>query len=73
MVECKRPIGGRLSYAQADCLDSLWRAGAIVIIARSLDDVINALQAGKTPVETQAEIARILQKGPEPPARKRLR
>lgn len=63
-IECKRPVGGKLSFVQAACLDRLWRAGAIVVIARSVDDILQAVADGKTSTQAQQEIAQALQRGP---------
>jgi hypothetical protein len=73
-IECKRAIGGTLSFEQAVCLESLWKAGALVIVARSLDAVIELLRTGKTSPDTLAEIVAALKRGPKPkPARRRAR
>lgn len=55
-IEVKRPIGGRLSPEQAATLHSLWQQGALIVVARSLDDVIALLETKQTPQTTLAEI-----------------
>jgi hypothetical protein len=52
----------RLRPAQAKVLHDLYQAGALVVVARSVDDLISALDAGKAPAETLAEIAETLAK-----------
>lgn len=69
-IECKRGAGGRLSTGQAVYLDWLWQSGALVVVARSLDEVIEALRTGKTSAETRAEIVRSLPKGKRLPVKK---
>lgn len=63
-IECKRPVGGRLSYIQAVELDKLFRAGGLIVIARSLDDVIRLLDTKQVSQATKDEIAAVLAKGP---------
>ncbi|MCI0391876.1 MAG: hypothetical protein MOB07_24300 [Acidobacteria bacterium] len=63
-LECKRAVGGVLTYNQASCLHLLWKAGAMVIIARSLDDVISTLSSRKTSTSTLDEISMTLCNGP---------
>jgi hypothetical protein len=64
-IECKRAIGGRLSYEQADCLNRLYQAGALVVIARSVDQVEDLLRTKRTSAATIGEIVRTLNKGPK--------
>ena len=64
-IECKRAKGGRLSYEQAATLDRLDKAGALIIIARSVDDVIEVLDRGYASEATRAEIAAALKRGPK--------
>jgi len=45
-VEVKRPGGGVLSPAQIAWLDRARADGALVVVARSLEDVLRALQEG---------------------------
>ncbi len=44
--ECKRPVGGVVTPEQQQFLDRKRRAGAIAFVARSVQDVLDAL-AGK--------------------------
>jgi hypothetical protein len=64
-IECKRPIKGRLSYLQAVELEALYRQGALVVVARSLDDVIQLIETRAVSQATKDEIAAALTKGPE--------
>ncbi len=64
-IECKRAVGGSLSYEQADCLNRLYQAGALVVIARSVDSVIELLTTKRTSAATVAEIIAALKKGPK--------
>lgn len=43
--EVKRPGGGRLSDAQAACLDAVREAGGLGLVVRSVDDLRNGLRA----------------------------
>lgn len=63
--EVKRPIGGRLRYLQALELDALWRNGALVVIARDVEQVIDLLITKQTSQATKDEIAACLAKGPQ--------
>lgn len=65
-IEVKRPIGGRLSREQAVTLESLWRQGALILIARSVDDLIALLASKKTPPATLDEIRKALRLTPRP-------
>jgi len=62
-IEVKRPIGGRLSPGQAVELDTLRRADALVVIARSVDDLEETLRLKKTNLATIREIEATLKKG----------
>jgi hypothetical protein len=64
-IEVKRAVGGRLSYEQAECLNRLHQAGALVVVARSVDEVISLLATKRTSAETIDEIVRTLKKGPK--------
>jgi hypothetical protein len=64
-IEVKRAIGGRLSYEQADCLNRLYQAGALVVIARSVSEVEDLLRTKRTSAATIDEIVRTLNKGPK--------
>lgn len=61
-IECKSEKG-KLRQEQARVLDQLWRAGAVVVIARSIDDVSQAVEHG-TPDETKREITQALNTSP---------
>jgi hypothetical protein len=63
-IECKRAIGGVLSYEQAVFLDRAWKMGGLVCIARSVDDVIAVLIHGVRQTDL-GEIAVALAKGPD--------
>jgi hypothetical protein len=52
----------KLRPAQAKVLHELYQAGALVVVARSLDDLIVALETGKATSETLQEIAATLAK-----------
>lgn len=56
---------GKLRRAQAEVLNRLWEAGAIVVIARSLEDLQAALAAGVHEA-SKAEIVRALAKPIKP-------
>lgn len=62
-IECKRPVGGRLSLIQAIELDALVKAGALVVIARSLGDVVELFDTEQTSDATINEISTVLKKG----------
>lgn len=62
-IECKRPVGGRLSLIQAIELDALVKAGALVVIARSLGDVVRLFDTKQTSDTTINEILTVLKKG----------
>jgi hypothetical protein len=64
-IECKRAIGGTLTFEQADCLHRLHQAGALVVVARSVDDLIALLVTKRTSAATVAEIVAALKKGPK--------
>ena len=64
-IEVKRAVGGRLSFEQADCLNRLYQAGALVVVARSVDDVVTLLTTKRTSAATIDEIVRTLGKGPK--------
>ena len=51
-VECKRPGGGVLSPAQIAWLDQARRDGAIVVVARDVADVIEAVDQAVTMAST---------------------
>jgi urease accessory protein UreH len=63
-IECKRAIGGVLSYEQAETLDRIHRVGGLVVIARSVDDVIATMVHGVRQADL-GEIAVALAKGPD--------
>ncbi len=65
MCECKRAAGGVLSYQQAVVLESLYRQGALIVVARSVDDVAALLTTRKASQATLSEIAKALAKGPD--------
>jgi hypothetical protein len=60
-IEVKKATG-RLTPDQAATLHTLYQAGALVVVVRSVDDLISALDAGKAPAETLAEITATLAK-----------
>lgn len=64
-IECKRALGGVLSFEQADCLHRLHQAGALVVVARSVDNVVELLATKRTSATTVAEIVAALKKGPK--------
>jgi len=64
-IECKRVVGGVLSYEQAVELDGLHQSGALIVIARSVDDVEELLRTKRTSQATIAEIVQALAKGPD--------
>lgn len=43
-IECKRPVGGRLSDAQAARIDDINRKGGIAFIARSGNEALEKLR-----------------------------
>lgn len=55
-IECKS-AKGKLRPAQAETLAALWEAGAIVVVVRSVEDLIAALRDGKHEA-SKAEIQR---------------
>lgn len=61
----------KLRLAQAKVLHALYQAGALVVVARSLDAVILALETGKAPAETLAEITATLAKEGKPKKQRR--
>lgn len=64
-IECKRANGGELSYEQAIELDGLHQSGALIVIARSIDDVEELLRTKRTSQATIVEIVKALAKGPD--------
>jgi VRR-NUC domain len=60
-IECKS-AKGKLRPDQAATLHALYQAGALVVVARSVDDVVAMLEAGKATPETLAEITATLAK-----------
>ena len=42
-IECKRPVGGRLSPSQAARIDDINRKGGIAFVAKSGDEVLQKL------------------------------
>lgn len=62
-IECKRAVGGVLSYDQADTLHRLFLHGALVVVARSVDDVADLLRTRTVSEATKREIAEALAKG----------
>lgn len=63
-IEVKRPVGGKLRYLQAVELEALMNNGALVVIARSVEDVIVLLETRQVSQATKNEIAATLSKGP---------
>lgn len=59
-IECKRAEGGKLSPLQAETLNRLHQRGALVVVARSVDDVIELLRTRHTSAATVAEIVAAL-------------
>lgn len=59
-IECKCAGGGKLSPLQAKTLNRLHQRGALVVVARSVDDVIELLQTRRTSAATIAEIVAAL-------------
>lgn len=70
-IEAKRAVGGELSHGQAVKLEELHKAGALVVVARSVDDVIELLKTKRTSAATIAEIVAALKKGPKVKRRNR--
>lgn len=73
-IECKRPYGGVLRYEQAVCLDKLRAWGAVICIARGVEDVIvvddnSTLAYVATEMSFIKEIERAIAKGPKPKKR----
>ncbi len=62
-IEVKRPVNGRLSPGQAVELDTLRRADALVVIARSVDDLEETLRLKQTSLATIREIEATLKRG----------
>lgn len=56
-IECKSNKG-RLRPDQARTLHDLWQAGALVVVARSVEDVQDALKSGRIRDCDAAEICR---------------
>lgn len=44
-IECKRPVGGRLSPAQKDRIADINACGGVAIVAHSGEEALNALKA----------------------------
>lgn len=44
-IECKRPVGGRLSPAQKDRIADINDCGGVAIVAHSGEEALNALKA----------------------------
>lgn len=63
-IECKRPVGGKLSYKQAMMLHWIHQAGGCIVVARSVADVVEARTNG-TRLEDLEEIARVIARGPQ--------
>jgi hypothetical protein len=63
-IEVKRPVGGRLRYLQAIELEALYKNGALVVIARRVEDVIVLLETRQVSQATKNEITATLSKGP---------
>ncbi len=63
-IEVKRPVGGKLRYLQAVELEALYKNGALVVIARSVENVIALLETRQVSQATKDEIAATLSKGP---------
>lgn len=62
-IECKRAGGGMLSNEQAQMLNRLHQHGALVVVARSVDDVIALLRDRRASAATVAEIIKAMEKG----------
>jgi hypothetical protein len=62
-IECKRAMGGTLSYEQAVTLESIYRSHGLVCVARSVEDVMHVRQYGNRQVDLE-EIAEAIRKGP---------
>lgn len=73
-IECKRGVGGILSYEQATTLGRIACIGGLICIARSVDDVVEVLMKGNREQDA-TEIAKALAKGPDVKAllRRRVR
>lgn len=64
-VELKRPIGGDgLTHGQAVKLADLWEAGALILVARSVEAVETILTTRKVPQATIDEVKARIAKGP---------
>ncbi len=63
-IECKRAVGGVLEYEQAVCLQMLWEAKAVIVIARSIDDVVEVRRTGRPTQAMIDEILKAIAKGP---------
>ena len=61
MIEVKSAIG-KLRPEQARTLHALYRAGALIVIARSIDDVAEALRTGKVRARDMEELKQALAK-----------
>lgn len=57
-----KTASGKLRTAQARVLSQLWEAGALIVIARCVEDVRDAVRANHTPQATVAEIVAKLAK-----------
>lgn len=62
-IECKRAIGGSLSFDQAVTLEGLFQCGALVVVARSIDEVATLIETRRVSEATKSEIAERLAKG----------
>lgn len=65
-IECKS-ARGKLRYEQARTLSRLWQVGAIVVVARCIEDVEQAMTDGEH-AATKGEIRAALMKGQAPAA-----
>lgn len=62
--EVKRPKGGRLRYEQALTLQQILNTGGLIVVARSVDDVIWVMIHGVRPCDVD-EIERTIARGPK--------
>lgn len=62
--ECKRAVGGVLSYEQAVFLSSVYKVGGLICIARSIECVIEVMMKGNREKDI-AEVEKALAKGPD--------
>lgn len=63
--EVKRAVGGVLSFEQADMLHRIHLAAGLVVVARSVDAVMDVLRTKRTSQATIDEIVAALKKGPK--------